>query len=116
MLFHPTLQSFDLILLSSFQAALVRSCFTPATMSSCKTIIVALLTVSSVLAAPHFKLVTRAAPKLITGPASSYPAMSTWVDFNTTVRGKKWKSVASSLVPMHFANYFLESSPNTPLP
>lgn len=51
------------------------------------TLIPLLLALPSILAAPHGTppLRSRSGPQLYSGPASSFPAMSTWVDFNTTL-------------------------------
>lgn len=49
------------------------------------TLISTLLAVPAVLAAPHMTLTTRGAPQSYSGPASSFPAMSKWADFDTIV-------------------------------
>lgn len=54
-------------------------------MISSKTLLSALLAVPVVLAAPHMTLTLRGAPQSYSGPASSFPAMSEWADFNTIV-------------------------------
>lgn len=50
-----------------------------------QTIFVALLAIPTVFAAPHEMHLIRSGPQAYSGPASSFPAMSTWADFNATV-------------------------------
>lgn len=45
----------------------------------------ALLAVPAVVAVPHMALTARGAPKSYSGPASGFPAMSEWTDFDTMV-------------------------------
>lgn len=54
-------------------------------MISLQTFVSALVAFPAVLAAPHQTLTSRGAPQTYSGPASSFPAMSEWTDFNTIV-------------------------------
>ncbi|CAN8097717.1 unnamed protein product [Discula destructiva] len=64
-------------------------------MLSFQAVLIALLATPTALAAPHAKLFTRGAPQSYTGPASNYPAMSSWVDFDTILSNNKANMIAA---------------------
>lgn len=83
-------------------------------MLSFQTILFALLAVPATLAAPHGNPIARAAAQSYSGPASSFPKMSTWADYDTIVSARQRVNEQVSSLRCANTHILRKLSKNTP--